>query len=48
MIAARTARKNLPLPRYRGIASGPVHLAQAEPHGPGNLNNQNFPEEEKS
>jgi hypothetical protein len=42
------APNSLPLPPSRDIPLGPLSLAQAEPHGPGNLNNQTFHEEEKS
>ena len=33
-------------PASRGIALSPLSLAQAEPHGSSNHNNQTFPEEE--
>jgi hypothetical protein len=41
-------KEYLTFSRSRGIALGPVHLAQAEHHGSSNLHNQTFPEEEKS
>lgn len=39
------APNSLPHPPSRDLPLGPLHLAQAEPHGPGNLNHQTLREE---